>query len=756
MFSSRLSEPTRRTPSPAGSTQRPEAIRRPHHTEQENSGTAHSVVREGGPQWGFDSISIVPAALEDLGSVHDVPRSTGQALDPATRAHFEPRFGHDFSRVRVHTGPAAARSAQDLEASAYTVGPNIVFGAGQFLPQTAAGRRLLSHELTHVVQQARSPARATRGLSAPGDWYERQAEAAADALMQGGDIAGVLNSASAGVRPAVQRNTPQAPSTNPAQTAPAQQPPPRPFDYDRGVYHIPPVPPGLTAEMATEQLNQRVKAGAITSFVVKGVAAGSHNEVFLLALLYWVATPDARGTEAHIVTAIDWPSNPRAAAPQGRVIVRIDSNGAASAELIDASHVPAIPQTTFADATARLVSDFGFATVTGWSGTKPVDAEELSDVLAALELLKKSAPRDIPALKGVDLIRVPTLTGKEAGEFFANDNTPGNKPWLKLADTAFSVDKFQFAGGDPASSALPASFQIILHEVGHAVETEELRSARQAHSEAQAELDQARKQLAGEATAGKAEFEEAKRKHTLPAYWKKQEKTHKKNEEAEKKASAKEHEAGVKLENTRIAASAIQPLEADAAAQSTAAASALADAKNALAALRADEIQGSAAYVRAIDDAAAAITLFGQDAKAGHTLIDLLEETVFQKIVDRDHALFELEKAQNIAMRDPAAHAPVNRSPNLLNNAVTAQDAWLEAERVLAHARGRTRRLQKFIDLVNANNIRRFTQYSVENWTLHPEEFYAEAYSLWLADPQFVRTNYKVVFDFFDKGDYRN
>jgi len=68
----------------------------------------------------------------------------------------EPRFGHDFSKVRVHSGAAAKRSARDVSAQAYTVGHNIVFGAGRFEPGTHEGRRLLGHELTHVLQQSRS------------------------------------------------------------------------------------------------------------------------------------------------------------------------------------------------------------------------------------------------------------------------------------------------------------------------------------------------------------------------------------------------------------------------------------------------------------------------------------------------------------------------------------------------------------------------------------------------------------------------
>src|ERR1700742_3235839 len=85
--------------------------------------------------------------------VHEVLNSSGQPLDRKARAFFEPRFGHDFSKVRVHTGAHAAESALAVNALAYTVGNNVVFGAGQYAPQATSGRRVLAHELTHVVQQ---------------------------------------------------------------------------------------------------------------------------------------------------------------------------------------------------------------------------------------------------------------------------------------------------------------------------------------------------------------------------------------------------------------------------------------------------------------------------------------------------------------------------------------------------------------------------------------------------------------------------
>src|SRR5205085_7901362 len=95
-----------------------------------------------------------PAAVSS--NVHEVLHSPGEPLDSATRDWMAPRFGQDFNDVKVHTNRRAAESAEEVKAAAYTVGQDVVFGAGRYEPQTAAGRELLAHELTHVVQQRRS------------------------------------------------------------------------------------------------------------------------------------------------------------------------------------------------------------------------------------------------------------------------------------------------------------------------------------------------------------------------------------------------------------------------------------------------------------------------------------------------------------------------------------------------------------------------------------------------------------------------
>lgn len=111
------------------------------------SGAPPSIQRFSGHSSG--EMNAAPA------SVDHALASPGTPLDPALRIDMEQRFGHDFSKVRVHTDAAAAQSAREMDAHAYTVGDRVVFDASRFAPGTSDGRRLLAHELTHVVQQAR-------------------------------------------------------------------------------------------------------------------------------------------------------------------------------------------------------------------------------------------------------------------------------------------------------------------------------------------------------------------------------------------------------------------------------------------------------------------------------------------------------------------------------------------------------------------------------------------------------------------------
>jgi Domain of unknown function (DUF4157) len=116
--------------------------------------------------------------------VQQALRSSGEPLDQGTRGLMEARFGHDFSHVRVHADARAAASARAVQALAWTLGHDVVFAAGHYAPTTVEGRKLLAHELTHVLQQSTGP-RPTRGpatVSSPHDPDERQADRVAETV----------------------------------------------------------------------------------------------------------------------------------------------------------------------------------------------------------------------------------------------------------------------------------------------------------------------------------------------------------------------------------------------------------------------------------------------------------------------------------------------------------------------------------------------------------------------------------------------
>lgn len=110
----------------------------------------------------------------------DSATAGGGPLPEQTRTFFEHRLGNDFSDVRVHTDARAAESARDLQAHAYTRGSNIVFGAGQYRPDSNAGRELLAHELTHVVQQRNEGAGNTPAVQRIGDPSQAPANLSCD------------------------------------------------------------------------------------------------------------------------------------------------------------------------------------------------------------------------------------------------------------------------------------------------------------------------------------------------------------------------------------------------------------------------------------------------------------------------------------------------------------------------------------------------------------------------------------------------
>src|SRR6185295_14737999 len=115
---------------------------------------------------GSESIDAPSVVGQALGS-------SGQPLDTTSRASMESLFGHDLSKVRVHADSAAAASASAACARAYTYGHHIVFAQGRYAPDTPAGRRLLAHELSHVVQQERGAPGSAESLESEAESAER-------------------------------------------------------------------------------------------------------------------------------------------------------------------------------------------------------------------------------------------------------------------------------------------------------------------------------------------------------------------------------------------------------------------------------------------------------------------------------------------------------------------------------------------------------------------------------------------------------
>ena len=181
--------------------------------------------------------------------VYDVLASPGQPLDSAARVFMESRFGNDFSQVRVHSGAIAEQSARDLNANAYTVGCNIVFASGKYAPHTAEGRKLIAHELAHVVQQGTQtslPASVPLPIDTSG---EPAAEQASDKVMSG-QAAGHVGS---GRATSIQRQI----------LAPRPMPPlpsPGPWGMPK-TFPLPPVYPAPGEKPEPEDRRKRVQCG---------------------------------------------------------------------------------------------------------------------------------------------------------------------------------------------------------------------------------------------------------------------------------------------------------------------------------------------------------------------------------------------------------------------------------------------------------------------------------------------------------------
>jgi hypothetical protein len=170
--------------------------------EQTEGQSGNMVQRKSAPEQPPDDDDVEEQQVQPKGAQTATPSVTssvaanihamnggGSALPDTTRAFFEPRFGADFSSVRVHTDSRAAETAKSISARAFTVGQNIAFGTGQYTPESRQGRHVLAHELAHTIQQrsgpTTGPAATDLNVSHPADSAEQEAGAAADAVLAG-------------------------------------------------------------------------------------------------------------------------------------------------------------------------------------------------------------------------------------------------------------------------------------------------------------------------------------------------------------------------------------------------------------------------------------------------------------------------------------------------------------------------------------------------------------------------------------------
>jgi Domain of unknown function (DUF4157) len=649
----------------------------------------------------------------------EAQRAAGKIAQTTAPKSSPSRFGHDFAQVRVHTDGRAAESALAVDALAYTVGHDIVFGVGRYAPQSPTGQSLLAHELSHVTQQ---------GIGAP----------------------------------SLQRT---------------------PIEYDTTAFTL--ASPKRTFTLVdAKNIVEQLKTGKppdLTSAGVKGAAMGSDEEIFLWFIAGQVGRRDRWGTELDLVTPIGWAAKPTDPAPVGKVTVTIDTAGNVVAELISKGAV-AVPMTftKLEDAKTALQATYKIADVK--DGDEAWSLADLNKVAGAFALLPAS---DRAALQGVVLLRVSTINGGSvAGEFGSSQSldAPGttaiSEATLRLANSAFASDTQSFVGSK--TNASPASYRTIVHEVGHAVATKAKRDADVAQIEAVAKSnrlvepqntavteanaaidaeqtlideynvlvttynDTLKTSDASQIAAAKKDLDSKKKEVDA----KKLEVANLQKVEATKRAALEAAKKEVKdkkklADATRISDVALTLEKTSADAAKARSDRALTVAKSIAATFKPKDDADSASYRQAIEDAHVAIEDYVTSAAAAPVELDALEATVLAVLNARNNKRDSLKSA-----------LPANPALTTFGSVETAQDTWFRAAVGYARAKERPRRIQRFVDFVNSKKITPFTMYARDNWPHKPGEFYAEAYSLWRTDPDYLKVNAKALFDWFQTGEY--
>ncbi|HEY8699135.1 MAG TPA: DUF4157 domain-containing protein [Rhizomicrobium sp.] len=661
-----------------------------------SAGARHQPVQNGSGT--VQTRSLQPpnsTAVDAPPIVGDVLSSPGRPLEPKARAFFESRFGCDFSDVRVHTDRRAADAARSIGARAFTSGRRIAFAHGEYAPDMESGRRLVTHELAHVLQQQTSD------------------------------------------RGPIRRQTPPPPTVQPQAGQPQAQPqasPSSPESYNLSGFKLKPPPETFTLQQAKDFADSRAKENppAMTKASLKNPPTDPEVQMFMWFTLASVASRKLWGTESDLITSVAWvrekPSDPKAKPPPpvgtvlGELTVRFDSSGAGEVEFV--SMAPVEAPTAFTDpgaAKSGLVAAYGLKAVSDGDATWTL--KELNILAAALARIPTD---DKGALKGVDIRRVVDLGPKEAAHFsWSTDVRSGGTPAtlkaeIAISNSVFANDDIQFVGDSTAQ--LPPSVRTIIHEVGHSVEKRRYRETAEADANA----------LAAKNLAAKRYTESAAPDRT--ARW-----------TAYQSATKTRNFTEAAIPKNLIPKADVAKAMTEMKQLGAAAGTALGAAQGALKGWKPEELTESAAYRQAVDDLQKAIKGYATEVEAGTAKPEDGDKAIDDAASKRDAERDKLAKAAS-ANPAPAQYQPVE----------TAQTAWATAVKTQARLPKRTKRLQNFIDFVNANGIVPFTDYAKKNWPFLPDEFYAEAYSLWLTDREYLKANAPLLLQWFDAGHHRD
>ncbi|HXQ24588.1 MAG TPA: hypothetical protein VN812_23105 [Candidatus Acidoferrales bacterium] len=441
-------------------TQELKPIQQPKSTAVRSGGTLPRQSREG------NSILHLQRTIGNQ-AVQRLLHANAEDLEVNSSTLATGHFAHDFSRIPVyHQAPAdeegktsasldgvQASGLRDLRARVSRV-TGIDVGGVPVETGDARGKRAVTHEarvtlgseatehdvaheLAHAAQQ-----RAFSGAWLGADALERRADEVATVAVSGGSAA-----VAAG----------RAPTAAILGTG---------DPYSREAITLTQPLAGATVKDFKDQLQLKIDSGDITGYSISGVKAGDPQEMFLYNALILLANKQRWGSELDLVTSIG--------AGKGEVTVRFDAAGKAEARLVGKS-APTVPA-AFAkakDASDAIVAKYKLAKVTGEHG-RNWTIDDLNKVLAAWGRL---SPAEAVALEGYVLIRTDKLS--QNGESLQGQTTHTDElkqratqathlREIRFADSAFAADDKSFIGD--AADAAPASFEILIHEVGHAFE----------------------------------------------------------------------------------------------------------------------------------------------------------------------------------------------------------------------------------------------------------------------------------------------